>query len=333
MDVPQLRVAASITNPNPARWGMTLFAVSGRGKWGPGTGTVHVSVSAKEPDDGIVANSTPMKLTEPGPIRLLEYTPWLMRNRGPQNSVGVVYFIRGFVGGDRDDDRHQAPQYFLRSFSEAGWDVIYAKYPQSLVYPGNEEGHDRPAEFVAGRMQELKSTGYCRVILGGQSWGAWISMTAARTSNLAADGLLLLVPAAYGKKVTLDGEPNPSFLKNRAANDDFRSILTQLSPDSRQRLLADQELVGRSHVVYSAAATTDLYLHKSADILIRHTRSGRIGEAYSLKDGGRSDVGIWCVATARGSWGSMSRRGLRPLGGCKLPTKPMPIRPQVKARQ
>jgi len=41
-------------------------------------------------------------------------------------------------------------------------------------------------------------------------------MTALRAGDLAAADLLLLVPATYGKNVTLDGEPNPSFVKNRA---------------------------------------------------------------------------------------------------------------------
>jgi len=38
----------------------------------------------------------------------------------------------------------------------------------------------------------------------------------AASRRLAAADLLLLVPATYGKNVTRDGEPNPSFVKNRA---------------------------------------------------------------------------------------------------------------------
>jgi len=56
-------------------------------------------------------------------------------------------------------------------------------------------------------------------------------------------------------------------------------------PDSRQRLRADQKLVGRSCIVFSAEAPTDLYPHKLAEVLIRQTRNGGIEEACSLKDG------------------------------------------------
>jgi hypothetical protein len=170
--------------------------------------TIEVSVSVKELD------GTP--LPPSGPIGLGEYVPWLARVRGPEQAMGAFYFIRGFVPRDRDDDRHHAAQYFLLSLSDAGWDVFNGKYPHDLAYPGNEGAHERVAEFVRNRVKELKDAGYRRVVLGGQSWGAWVTLVAAQQTDLAADALFLLVPATHGKRTTPEGKPNPAFKKNRS---------------------------------------------------------------------------------------------------------------------
>lgn len=71
------------------------------------------------------------------------------------------------------------------------------------------------AQFVRDRVSDLKSQGYKRIIVGGQSWGAWVTMVAAQGTDLNADGIFLLVPAAYGKRTSPDGQPNASFSKNK----------------------------------------------------------------------------------------------------------------------
>jgi hypothetical protein len=111
------------------------------------TATIEVIVSVKELD------GAPLPPT--GPIGLSEYTPWLAHIHGPEQAVGAFYFIRGFVPRARDDDRHHGAQYFLQSLSDAGWDVFNGKYPHDLAYPGNEDAHERVAEFVRNRVKEL----------------------------------------------------------------------------------------------------------------------------------------------------------------------------------
>src|SRR5262245_10698137 len=184
------------------------FALIGGGKGARRIATVRMSVAVAAP------KGTP--LPSSGPIKLLEYTPWLITNRGPDKAVGAFYFIAGFTPDEPDDDRHQAPQYFLKSLAEAGWDIVYAKYPQSLAYPGHADAHRRVAEFLQARVQQLKDAGYRRVILGGQSWGAWVTMVAERNGKLAADGLFLMTPATYGARTALSGRSNLSFPLNRS---------------------------------------------------------------------------------------------------------------------
>ena len=43
----------------------------------------------------------------------------------------AFYFIAGFTPEEFDDDRHHAPQYFLKSLAEAGWDIVYARVPRT----------------------------------------------------------------------------------------------------------------------------------------------------------------------------------------------------------
>jgi pimeloyl-ACP methyl ester carboxylesterase len=192
------------------------FTIMGRSNTGQRSATVEVSVTVKAPEG--------IPLSVSGPIELLEYTPSLIQNRGPKDAVGVIYFVRG-GGSLRYDDRHHAPQYFLTSLSQAGWDVIYAKYPDKLAYPGPEEAHKRVAEFLRDRVAGLKQEGYRRVILGGQSWGAWVAMVAEKHAGLAAEALFLLVPASYGTRTLSTGKPNLVFYKNAS---EFASLLNSI---------------------------------------------------------------------------------------------------------
>ena len=146
-------------------------------------------------------------------LKLVEFTPWLTHNRGPQTAKGVIYFLRGWSGGSGFDDNFVAP-YFFKRLSEQGWDVIGAKFPYrpagrlvsaSLSLLGPTE------QFVRRRLGELKAQGYRRIVLAGHSWGAWVALVAAPGSP--ADALLLSSPALYGDKL-LNGEPNPDVSRN-----------------------------------------------------------------------------------------------------------------------
>jgi hypothetical protein len=191
---------------------------------------------------------------------LLETTPALIQNRGPTKASGVFYFVRGFNNYERTDDRFRAVPYFLRSFSEAGWDVLIAKYPHDSPYGGRATVHPLVASLLRGRVTELKRAGYRRVILGGWSWGAWATMNADGGGGLEAEGLFLLVPASHGRRPTPDN-PNSSFAE---ASSDFAGLTKSLSkplaavffrddpydPGGRARLIEEHvQKRGLPHVV------------------------------------------------------------------------------------
>ncbi len=112
------------------------------------------------------------------PIQLIEFTPWLVVNHGPDVAKGILYYIRGWSEGLGLDEFHLAP-YLTKTLGENGWDVVVAKYPQGEVdQQFRYTSVSAAAPFVRERTAALRAQGYKRVILGGQSWGSWVEMAA-----------------------------------------------------------------------------------------------------------------------------------------------------------
>jgi hypothetical protein len=198
---------------------MRFVSCAGRTKWPAGKAlTVALSLALTISWSSLASAQS---------FRLVEYSPWLTKNTGPEKSKGVIYYIRGWGfqtrkgprGGYLIDDFQTAP-YFMKSLSEAGWDVIAGKYPNVPVAGRSSEFVDRAAAYVSGRVRELKKMGYRRVVLSGQSWGGWISLLVARGQGPGPDALLLTAPTTWGTRVLLSGKPNPNFTKG----------ITQLRP-------------------------------------------------------------------------------------------------------
>lgn len=147
---------------------------------------------------------------------LSEFTPWLVKNCGPTNAKGVVYFILGWNRRPLLDDVRLAP-YFLKTLSENCWDVIVVKIPQNLPnqesFDFGRRSHDLALPIVRKRLKELKAQGYRRVVLAGHSWGGWVTLLSAQDHTLAADALLLSAPSV-GARVQRDGSANPRFQRN-----------------------------------------------------------------------------------------------------------------------
>ena len=138
----------------------------------------------------------------------------MQKNKGPAAPKGVVYFIGGISTGAAINSAWATP-YFLKTLSENGWDVIEAKQPQSQVNSNNPASVVRPAAvFLNRRVNELKAQGYKRVVIGGHSWGGWVSMAAAGEHDCAADAALLSAPNTF------------SMRSNRM----FRMALTEFGP-------------------------------------------------------------------------------------------------------
>jgi pimeloyl-ACP methyl ester carboxylesterase len=80
---------------------------------------------------------------------------------------------------------------YIGAFRQAGWDTF------RLNRPSIADALPESATALAGEAEALKHKGYRRVVLAGQSFGAFISLIAAGRSD-AVDGVIGTAPAAYG---------------------------------------------------------------------------------------------------------------------------------------
>ena len=150
------------------------------------------------------------------PLKLTEYNPLKVKNKGPAQAEGIVYFINGLDSSDRTrDDYHATYPYVYGLNTRFGWDVIAAKFPNAERY--SFRAIPRSSKYLIARLAEFKAQGYKRVILAGQSWGAWVTVDVARRdgANKVIDAILLTAPANYGTR-EFDGKPNPYFGLNKS---------------------------------------------------------------------------------------------------------------------
>jgi len=148
-------------------------------------------------------------------IKLHEYVPLKVRNKGPAEAKGVVYFINGLDSDNRTRDDYLAIYPYVYGLNtHSGWDVIAAKFPNAEGYSTN--AIPGTSLYLLQRVDALRAQGYKKIILAGQSWGAWVSVDAARRKGAEKhiDALLLTAPANYGTSVW-QGKPNPYFALNK----------------------------------------------------------------------------------------------------------------------
>jgi pimeloyl-ACP methyl ester carboxylesterase len=108
---------------------------------------------------------------------------------GPEHSTGVIVWNHGRSLVVEDSESPTPP--FLRMLREGGWDVLRFDRPRdgdSLT-----ESTRRLVDHVA----ELKHKGYRRVVLAGQSFGAFLALMAADASD-DVDAVVATAPAAFG---------------------------------------------------------------------------------------------------------------------------------------
>src|SRR6266478_4443829 len=108
---------------------------------------------------------------------------------GPEHSSGVIVWNHGRSLTVEDSESPAPP--FLRVLREGGWDVLRFDRPRdsdSLI-----DSTRRLVDHVA----ELKHKGYRRVVLAGQSFGAFLALMAADASD-DVDAVVATAPAAFG---------------------------------------------------------------------------------------------------------------------------------------
>ena len=154
--------------------------------------------------------------TQIGPFRAAP----LMFRHGPRAAEGVVVWSHGF-GGAQADHRRRAVPGTLAMLNDAGFDIL--RFDRDPA-----EDHLAVALTTLTRaLPLLRQAGYRRIVLAGQSRGAWQSMLAAAERPELVHAVLAFAPAAHGETSL----PN----NHGAAIEDFRRLLAGL-PASGPRL-------------------------------------------------------------------------------------------------
>lgn len=111
--------------------------------------------------------------------------------QGPASTHGIVIWSHG-RSPDRELEESRNPNY-LRAFRDAGWDVVRFNRERA-------DDHLEPsARQLLLYVDRYRAQGYRRVVLAGQSYGAFFSLMAAGRSD-AVDAVIATAPAAYGTK-------------------------------------------------------------------------------------------------------------------------------------
>ncbi|MBV8588536.1 MAG: alpha/beta hydrolase, partial [Acetobacteraceae bacterium] len=132
-------------------------------------------------------------------------------------SSGVYVWAHGVGGGD---NRGLQPQPHVRLFNNIGFDVIrFDRCPSA-------DETERAAGWLRDGLVGLRQIGWRRVIVGGQSRGAWNALQMMDTPGLA-DVIVAISPAAQGE----GGSP---FMSSQT--DELRRIVDGVETASASRL-------------------------------------------------------------------------------------------------
>lgn len=103
--------------------------------------------------------------------------------------MGVVVWNHGRSINTEDDESPTPP--YLRVLRDSGWDVLRFDRPR------DGDTLTRSTRRLIDIVAELKHRGYRRIVLAGQSFGAFLALMAADDSD-AVDAVVATAPAAFG---------------------------------------------------------------------------------------------------------------------------------------
>jgi pimeloyl-ACP methyl ester carboxylesterase len=130
-------------------------------------------------------SAAPVALSAIGRLRAEPF--W--ENKGPTVASGLIVWSHGYFRGI--DATNSAPQGQIAYFTRAGYDLY--RFDRQWIRSVQEDASD-----FAAALQQAKSLGYRRVILAGQSNGAWTSLETALRSP-AVDGVISISAAHHGE--------------------------------------------------------------------------------------------------------------------------------------
>ena len=112
---------------------------------------------------------------------------WSMR--GPQRAAGLIVWSHGYLAGKNATE--SAPQPWVGRFTNLGYDLYRFDREWINDWPGD-------ATALADAMAKARQLGYRRILLAGQSAGAWVSL-AALQRGAPVDGVISISAAHHGE--------------------------------------------------------------------------------------------------------------------------------------
>jgi dienelactone hydrolase len=122
--------------------------------------------------------------------------------RGAQAAEGAVMWNHGLNSLYGTEGSAAPVPILMRPFRDGGWDVFRLERPRISEEPR------RSRDEIIAAAERLRAEGYRRIVLAGQSGGAWLSLMAAAKSD-AVDAVIADAPAWYGTD-------HPTYMKNAA---------------------------------------------------------------------------------------------------------------------
>ena len=108
---------------------------------------------------------------------------------GPASAVGL--YVWGHGKNNLMDSRGQQPQAYVRAFNNNGFDVVRFDREPSHDYS------DEAADNLRSALVAMRRMGWRKIVIGGQSRGAWTSLQVLDTPGLA-DATIGVSPAYFG---------------------------------------------------------------------------------------------------------------------------------------
>ncbi|MCA0305305.1 MAG: hypothetical protein LCH95_23135 [Proteobacteria bacterium] len=138
---------------------------------------------------------------------------WSMR--GPQLANGLVVWSHGYMAGRNATD--SAPQSWIGRFTRLGYDLY--RFDREWIADWASD-----ATALAEAVRAARGLGYRRIVLAGQSAGAWVSL-AALARGAPVDGVISISAAHHGEVKNMKDTTR--------ARSEWQNMLAAIKPGAR----------------------------------------------------------------------------------------------------
>ena len=138
---------------------------------------------------------------------------WSMR--GPQLATGLIVWSHGYMAGKNSTE--SAPQSWIGRFTRLGYDLY--RFDREWIADWASD-----ATSLADAIRKARAMGYRRIVLAGQSAGAWVSL-AALQRGAPVDGVISIAAAHHGEVIKMRDHTR--------ARSDWQHVIEGLKPGAK----------------------------------------------------------------------------------------------------